>query len=192
MNLEFNKDKHEYSIDGKIIPSVTQILSAVGLSDFSCVSPDILQVACERGTIVHQYVEWHNLGVLDEESVDPELRGYFDAYLSAGIPKPVSSEKIVYSKTFNYAGTLDQLVTPRWINEIKTTAQQSPVHGLQLTAYWLAEHDINDKPDKLTALYLKPDGTSGLVEYQYEPLVWLSILSICNWKRKNNLTQKGN
>jgi hypothetical protein len=39
--------------------------------------------AAERGTVVHRILELYDEGDLDERSIDPELRPYFDAWLKA-------------------------------------------------------------------------------------------------------------
>lgn len=191
VNLTFNEEKHEYRVGGVVVPSVTTILSAVGLYDFDFVSSETLAVAAERGKIVHTYIEWYEQGELDESTIDPELAGYFESYIKmkdAGLlpERPSAIEKRLYSAKFKYAGTLDQMYGNDWINDIKTGLLGAE-HGLQLSAYWMAEHEsLTDKPRRLTCSYLHRDGTCGsLVEYKYEPLIWLSVLTDYNWRVKN-------
>lgn len=189
--LQFDEATHRYTVGGRIIPSVTQIISAVGLYEFDFVSKETLAIAAERGRIVHKAIEWHEQGLLDESSLDPELAGYFEAYLAAKkageLPeKPTAIEQRVYSAKYQYAGTLDQMFGERWIHDHKTGAE-SPVHGLQLSGYWLALHpDIRDKPEHLTCGYYRPDGGHKVVEYPYEPLAWMAVLADYAWRRKNN------
>lgn len=191
--LQFDEAAHRYTVGGKIIPSVTQIISAVGLYEFDYVSNETLAVAAERGRCVHTYIEWHEQGVLDESSIDPELRGYFEAYLAAkaagALPNetPSAIEQRIYCAKYQYAGTLDQMYGGDWVNDIKT-GSPSPVHGLQVSAYWLALHDgdLRVKPKRLTASYLTRDGGYSVVEYPYEPLAWLAVLADFKWRQKNN------
>ena len=194
--LTFNEELHEYRLDGVVIPSVTTIISAVGLYEFDYVSSETLEVAAERGTIIHRCIEWYEQGQLDESSIDPELVGYFESYLKmkeAGLlpARPVEIEKRVCSKRFRYAGTLDQKYELDWINDIKT-GMPGPEHGLQLSAYWLAEHeDMLTKPERLTASYLHRDGSTGdLVDYPYDPQTWLAIRTEYEWRKKNNKISK--
>lgn len=195
--LIFNEDRHEYSIGGKILPSVTTILSAVGMYDFDFVSAETLRIAAERGSIVHKYIELYEQDDLDESSIDPELQGYFESYLRMKDAKllpdrPSAIEKRIFSAKYQYAGTLDQMYENDWINDIKTGLPGAE-HGLQDTAYWLALHEQNlsDRPRKLTCSYLHRDGTCGdLVEYPYEPLQWLTVRSDYNWRLKNNKIKK--
>lgn len=188
--LKFNAATHTYTCRGKVIPSVTQIISAVGLYEFDFVSRQTLAVAAERGRVVHECVELFERGELDESSVDPELAGYFEAYLECrkvhAFPPPVAIEERVFSEPYQYAGTLDQEFPGDWLNDIKT-GPPSPVHGLQLSGYWLAKYGMSRKPQRLTGTYLKPNGDHELREYPYDPLVWLAVLTDYRWRAKNNL-----
>ena len=73
--LLFDEAAHRYTVNGQIIPSVTQIISAVGLYEFDFVNAETLAVAAERGRFVHSMIEWYEIGELDESSIDPELKG---------------------------------------------------------------------------------------------------------------------
>lgn len=189
--LIFDAESHTYTLGGVKLPSVTTVLSAVGLYDFDFVPAETLRIAAERGKIIHCCIEWYEQGELDESSIDPELAGYFESYLrmkDAGLlpDKPSAIEKRLYSAKYKYAGTLDQMFGSDWINDIKTTLPGAE-HGLQLSAYWLAEHEnMLIKPRRLTCSYLHRDGSCGdLVEYRYEPLAWLAVLTDYRWREAN-------
>ncbi len=189
--LIFDAELHQYSVNGRIVPSVTQILAGVGLSDYDDVPRHILEVAQERGSIVHTYIEWYERGVLDYDSIDPALEGYFNAYLKCRVnenfPEPDAVENRVYSAQYGYAGTYDMLFGGTWLHDHKTGVK-SPVHGLQQTGYWVAEHpDIRIKPSRLTCGYYHDDGDYELVDYPYEPLIWMAVLTEYNWRKKHNL-----
>ena len=191
--LRFNAERHEYTVGCIVLPSVTTIISAVGLYEFDSVPIETLEVAAERGRNVHTYIEWYEQGVLDMASIDPELEGYFNAYLSMKaeglIPeKPFAIEKRSWSHKYRYAGTMDMLFNGgRWIHDHKT-GLPSPATGLQLSAYWLMDHpDMSDKPERLTAGYLTRRGEYNLVDYDYEPLAWLAVFADYGWRVKNNM-----
>ena len=95
---------------------------------------------------------------------------------------------IIMAKKYNYCGRCDA-GGDRIRIDFKTTAQESAVTGLQLSAYWMADNPayLNDKPDLLLGLYLHPDATYNLVEYRYEPLQWISCLTVYNWQKKNGV-----
>ena len=190
--LTFDNARHEYRLDGVVIPSVTQILKAVGLSDYSHVPADKLQLAAERGTVVHEIIELYEKGTLDESTIDPALRGYFESYLrakDAGLlppERPSAIEKMVYSAKYKYAGTLDQMYRDNWINDLKTGKPQ-PEHELQLTAYWgTMPNAYYFEPYKLTGTYLHEDGSiADVIEYRCSPSMWLSALAVYRWKEKH-------
>lgn len=194
--LQFNEEKHIYTnADGIHVPSVTRILSAVGMyQGLNNIPAHILETAAERGKAVHSMIEFHCQGDLDENSIDPDLMGYYEAYLNCRKDHPdifaklTFFEKMIYSEKYNYCGRCDA-GGDRIRIDFKTTAQESAVTGLQLSAYWMADNPayLNDKPDLLLGLYLHPDATYNLVEYRYEPLQWISCLTVYNWQKKNGV-----
>lgn len=78
MKIEFNQEKHEYTVDGKIVPSVTQVLKTNGLApDYSHIPPSTLEKAAERGTLIHKAIEMH---VKHGDIYQEELREMVLAY----------------------------------------------------------------------------------------------------------------
>ncbi len=191
----FDDENHKYTV-GKIkLPSVTQILSAVGMyKGLENIPKHILDVAAERGKTIHTIIEYHLNGELDESSIDPELMGYFQAYLACRADHPeifdnlTYFEKTVYSKKFGYCGRVDA-GGDRIMIDFKTTAQESAVTALQLSGYWLSEHEdyLLDKPDVLAGLYLHRDATYNLVKCVYQPMIWLNCVAVHNWQKKNGI-----
>ena len=191
----FDSEKHEYRAGGRKLPSVTQILYAVGMyKDLDNIPRHILEVAAERGKIVHEIIELHCKGELDESSIDPELMGYFQAYLSCRSDHPeifenlTEFEQMGYSEKYGYCGKYDA-AGDRLIVDWKTTALPSPVHGLQMSGYWLSKHPdiVNDKPDGLYCPYFHLDGTYNLVKYDFQPVIWLNCVAIYNWQKRNGI-----
>lgn len=136
--LQFDPASHAYSVDGQLVPSVTQALSI--LSDFSSVDPDLLKRAAHFGTHVHQACDLWNRGVLDLAALDPELRPYLDAWrnwLDVSGAVVISSEQRVFHSMHRYAGTLDAVVEiggRQAVVDIKT-GQLPKTVGPQLAAY---------------------------------------------------------
>ena len=69
--IEFDEEKHEYRLDGNVIPSVTQLLKKHGLvADYSMVPESILSAKAERGTLIHKeiqdYIEKNEVGFTQE------------------------------------------------------------------------------------------------------------------------------
>ena len=75
MNLQFDAAAHQYTLNGRRIPSVTQILGQV--VDFSMVPPDILERKCAIGQALHNAIALEIENDLDHDSIDAAVLGYF-------------------------------------------------------------------------------------------------------------------
>jgi hypothetical protein len=185
--LTFDADTHRYAVGGKPIPSVTTVLRAAGLIDFSGVPLPVLDPARERGTRVHLATELDDRGELDIGSVIPEELGYLDAYRrfkrEAGFIA-TSIEQRVYSHRYWYAGTLDRIGLmrkKRCLLDIKTGAPQRAV-GPQTAAY-KAALPMNVMPR--FAVYLQPDGSYQLASLNDSDdlAVFLAALRLVTWRK---------
>lgn len=171
--LQFDAETHRYSLAGCPLASVTQILKARGLIDDRWFTEE----ARERGSFVHQAIEYLNYGDLDWSSIPDEYRGYVDAWAlflaDAGF-EPCGAELALGSAVNGYAGTLDAyglLNGKPALVEAKTGAL-APWHFVQLAAYHdllmdpVNAHALGLKPEDAPALHLtcqlKPDGTYAL------------------------------
>ena len=106
--FEFDPVAHRYTLDGRALPSVTQILR--GLDDFSNVPARVLEKARDRGSRVHAACNLDVLGTLDENTVDDEVAPYlaqFRRFLRESGFTPTLTECRVYDDKLWYAGTLD-------------------------------------------------------------------------------------
>ncbi|MFA5321364.1 MAG: hypothetical protein WC373_01715 [Smithella sp.] len=191
--LTFNAELHEYrDAKGNVIPSVTQVLESVGLSDFSGVPADVLAVAQERGLVVHKITELYDMEMLDMSSVDPKLKGYLTAYKKFlndfKILSFMAIEEIVYNLIGDYAGTLDRIAETqkgKILFDIKTGVF-SIAHGPQVATYEAA-HAGNCKIDTIGTLYLNDDGTYKFKEEhnrKYSFLIFLNALTVHKYKMK--------
>ncbi len=82
MTLEYDPEKHQYLVDGKVVPSVTQLVAPLG-ADFD--DPDdmlesVLDAATDRGATMHAYIEHRLLG---GEAEDFELPSMYLPYADA-------------------------------------------------------------------------------------------------------------
>ena len=168
--LVFDEDRHIYTYEGHIYPSVTEICAP--LQSFDDVSPAVLQQAQRRGTQVHEYTQLIDYGVTAEElEVEPELAGYVLAYmrfLRDYKPEWTMIEQPLVSVRRYYAGTLDRfgkIDGKHWLVDLKTTAQpKRPTlisWACQLVGYGqMLECDIY----RFVDLQLKKDGTYRLFD----------------------------
>ena len=67
--LEFNPENHEYRWDGKIVPSVTQVISE--FLPFDGPDNDVVRNAAHFGSAVHKATEFRDMGKNAE--IDPQL-----------------------------------------------------------------------------------------------------------------------
>lgn len=188
--IVFDEARHEYLVGGRLVPSVTQVLSI--LQDFGAVPADVLAAAAEFGTHVHQAVDLDNKGVLDEASLDPALAPYLADWRSflcdtgAGV---LASEVRVYHPGRKYAGTLDALVRIRnkvAVVDVKT-GQVPRTVGPQLAAYELAYSASDENEHAIRRrLCVQLTGDGYRVHEQKNPADWSVFLSALNcWRFRN-------
>ncbi len=190
--------KHIYTLDGVLLPSVTQILKGVGIIDFSNVPPSRLEAACKFGTAVHRATELWDKLTLDEITLDPHLRPYLDGWIlfckDFGFTSSVI-EVSMCSKIYRFAGTPDRL--GNWnkddsiiIPDIKTSFELSPATKIQLAGYDLmVKENAPNKKIRTTRLsvLLNEKGTYKLEIYKdkNDTNIFIAALSVYNWKGRN-------
>jgi len=115
MSLTFDDATHTYTLDGVVVPSVTGILRASGLIDFTGIPESILEAARVRGTTVHQAIAYFNDGDLDLELFEhdfPDYVGYLEGWLSFCRQRnftPILNECRIASRRHQIARTIDCL-----------------------------------------------------------------------------------
>lgn len=188
--LQFTPETHQYTWNGKPVPSVTQILQVMG--KYHDWNPDASEAARELGKAVHLATELYDNDDLDEESLDPQIRPYLDAWIKfkrdSGIVI-LANEQILYHPKYAYAGTLDRvgmLKKDRALVDIKTGLLY-PTYGPQLSAYKNAwEIKTGMKINSRLAVQLRESGDYRLTPY-VSPNDWpafLACLSIHNFKEQ--------
>jgi len=184
--LEFNADKHEYSIAGRRLPSVTQVLSMI---DDRHYDPFYLH----RGSMVHLACQYYDEGCLDEESLDPAIAPYLTSYKTFLIETGFQWWKLEMPKhhpRYFYAGTIDRIGDFQGRPAIIDLKSGQPVRTdeLQISAYWEL---IREEIDIFYCfdLYLREDGgMPKLVEVKKPRLllpVFLSCLTLYQWKENH-------
>lgn len=99
----FNKENHTYTLDGKILISVTQLMRKHRLApDYSGINETVLQCKAERGTLIHEEIERYiKHGELGFTSEQDDFIGFAK---ELGL-KNMRSEQIVNNDLV--AGTID-------------------------------------------------------------------------------------
>lgn len=192
--LEFKEETHQYFYNGLEVPSVTQIISASNITALDNIPTSILDNASERGTAVHQAIEFYNKYKF--ANISDEYKGYFEAYKhwreqrvqNAEYEVKIESELQVYHKILNYAGTIDMLITntreKHILIDIKTTNELNMKYvSLQLSAYKEALVSEGKKVEGMYVLWLKKDGTYEYKEVPDKKNIFMYSLLLYNfWK----------
>ncbi len=187
--LAFDQGTHTYRLDGKVVPSVTQVLEC--LHDWSRVPRDLLEAKRQLGTAVHIACELDDANDLVEESVHESVRGYLEGYRKFKRemrPEVLAVETKVANHAMHYAGTLDRVLGVdgiKWLVDLKSCTQVHAPVGPQTAAYLAALGDPSIT--RRAALQLKPDGT-----YKFHPLndpsdiaVFMACLTVHRFKEKH-------
>lgn len=141
--LQFDPGAHRYTYDGQWVPSVTKILQATGTIDTRWYN----RAGRDRGSSVHELLEFVDLFGEGAEEAPEELRGYVRAYESFLETSGFRAEEVEhplyyrFSSGEEYAGMLDRagpLNGRRVVLDIKT-GSPAAWHKLQAAAYALAD-----------------------------------------------------
>jgi hypothetical protein len=160
--VEFIAEGHIYTdatVDGigRRYESVTSILKAEGLIDTRFYD----DWSRDRGSMIHLATHYDDMGELDEETLDPVIRPYLEAWRkfrkeSGFVPEVI--EVPMMSINYRYAGTPDR---------------------------------IGQLPGKITraAVELHDDGGYRLIPFmdRQDFNIWLSVLAVHNFKKNNGL-----
>jgi hypothetical protein len=157
VGLTFDPDPHVYTLDGDRVPSVTGILKAAGLIDFSHVPLSILEAAQHRGRTVHAAIHYYNENDLDIDQFGrdfPTYAGYLEAWLAFTDQRhfrAVLNERRLASRKHQVAGTADcfgYLDGVPVLLDFATGRPQDVAKDLQTAAYhalafeWATEDDL--------------------------------------------------
>ena len=167
MRVELDRDSHIYRIDGRIVPSVTQIISD-GKKNFYTLGSD------ERGHRVHASTILYDTDSSSTVDDYPEyLRGWVKAWASFRKESgffPLHTEIIGCDHDGRYAGTIDRIgsIGKRKLTiDIKSGGKERK-HKLQLAGYHGLEGvdeagDLWTGANELAIVYIRNDGT-----YQFD------------------------
>jgi hypothetical protein len=193
--LEFDEENHIYHVDGKVYPSVTQIIKP--LYSFDGIDSGVLEYAAARGRAVHKAVELWNANDLDESTLDPVLVPYLEAYKKFATEMKFTathSERHLAHPSMHYAGTPDiegkineGKHKGEWLVDLKAVAVLHASAGVQLAAY----ANLIGKPSiRRAAVQLKPTGKYLFEEYPSKAdwPTFVACLTVHNFRENNHVT----
>lgn len=189
--LSFDPVEHRYWLDGRPVPSVTQVLAGAGLVDWTYCN----DYARERGSLVHKAVAIELRGGLDWSSVPEEFHPYISAELQAiedlGA-EVVDSERLLVSKLHGCAGTLDRVVRVNgdlWLWDLKT-GPVVPAYALQTAAYAdMYQEETAQRIKRRYGLRANSDGTYELIPFtdRQDIVNFHAALRVVQWKRAKGM-----
>jgi len=186
----FREEDHTYWDGNTRYPSVTEILQAEGfISTFW-----FDDWSRTRGIYVHKAIELYNKGELLESDLDERLAPYLDAwrrFKENSEIEIIASEKIVYSDTWQYAGTLDidceingeeSIVDPKSGSVDAATALQLAGYAMTYENYYgLKRYGLSLKGGRPSIVPFKDTMDFG---------VWQSLLTVYHYKLNHNLIKE--
>ena len=187
--LSFREEDHRYFLNGAEIPSVTSLMKPLSNEFYKEVSPEILNKAANRGTIVHNACE--NYALYGVEDICPEYAGYFAAFLNwwnENNPSPLATEVKVYHRILRYAGKADLLCLINGrvtLVDYKTSSQVNKMLcGVQLEGYDRAFESHGIKIEDRLILHLCRNGLYSAVPFEKSSKRWSvfsALLTIRNY-----------
>ena len=190
MKFEYIDETHEYRLNGRRIPSVTEILKEViGLQWQAG------EWHMDKGKVVHQCAALIARGVSFKNN-DQRISGQVEAcnkFFSDHKPEVISVEAQSYHPTYLYAGTSDlvcrmmgHIVVVDWKATIPDTVE------LQLAAYGLMQKPVVNYG---AAVELRENGTykiGGLYDLRKSMNSFLSCMTVYGLKQKfGRIDKKG-
>ena len=195
IDFTFDAERHLYLVQGKPVPSVTQVLHSAGLSaDYSIVAPEVLDRKRIIGEYVHKATQYLDESCLDMDTVDPEIQGYLAAY-EKFIPesgfRPQLIEHRLVGRIYGMlcGGTIDRtgaMAGKLWIIDLKCIERLYPAFALQTAGYELLLPKPVVPPFKYdrAVLQLRLDGSYKFTAYSdlADFDVFRAALVVTAWK----------
>ena len=161
MEIKFDENLHKYTVDGKEVISVTQLLQKHKITpSYDAVDKELLRVASERGTLIHEEVEkWIESGECGFTEEAEKICDYLNS--TADRDSQIISEQMVANDVV--AGRFDVIYTHAKklvLTDIKT-GNTKHLFGWswQLSLYkYLYEKMYGKEIDSLQILWAKNGG----------------------------------
>jgi hypothetical protein len=180
----FDPSRHVYTDGGKVLPSVTQIISKVLPRQWNADDWSL-----RRGQMVHKAIAMHLDGCLDMDTVDDRIKARVLAAVDACRVmdwRPGYVEKIIAHPVMGYAGmpdfVTDGAVIVDWKGTVEATAE------LQLGGYACL---VEVCGIKVKGLYGVQTTEAGYKFAKYDvrraKAYWVALYGVYGWMVKNGL-----
>jgi len=188
--LTLEPEHHVYTVDKRVVPGVTSILQ-----DNFGVKPYWSEWHAQKGRAIHQAIALLVKNKLDWTSVDHRIIGRikaFQRFIQETRYEVIQSEVSLFSSRYQFAGTLDLVVSDGAVNpiliDIKPPSAE-PIVDLQLALYaLLLEEEGRYKIKRAACVCLKDNGDYSMkwVEnLKHAKRVGLACLTVSNWQTEH-------
>ena len=175
-DIQYNEEKHEYTLNGEVVPSVTQL--AQKFSGYDTAWLQAHPEYAERGTIAHN--ELAAYFAPDSEMKVEDFTSDVAKELSYNFvrSKTLQTEVLVYNERLKYAGTVDLLDVVggqcMMIVDWKTGAHINRLYcRCQLSLYYLALKEMGVDVSGAGMCVITPDGAR-----YFEPFTWAEMQAL--------------
>ena len=176
--ITYNEEKHEYTLNGKVVPSVTELAK-----QFSGLDTTWLQAHpefAERGTIMHnQLADWFANGTepTDEKAIAIAAKLVRDT-------QKQECEVLVYNEALGYAGTADMVVRDGkkiiaiidFKSSDNTSTRNKNYCACQLNLYRLALEDMGADTSSVSMVIINPMATHYCRKMTWEDMQELATV----------------
>lgn len=195
--LQFDEQKHEYSVNGVKLPSITEIIGPITFTKYR-VEASVIEQAAFRGSMIHEFTAMFDRGDLeDDTSIPVDTALYLKAWKDFCHDYQASWKFIELPLACNsMAGTVDRIGTidgKTVVVDIKTTSSMDKASKIalcsQLYGYSILceENDIPVDFASSMGVQLKKDGTYSVYtagetgqKYGFNPAELFSQMKFLN------------
>jgi hypothetical protein len=185
MMRTFDERSHSYTMDGRKLPSVTQIINRVCPREWRAD-----EWALNRGRQVHAAMSMYLRGVLDMDSLDPRIVGRVNAAILAcrdfGWRAELIEERMAHG-LLGFAGTPDAVMAGAVVVDWKGTPLDGAV-GVQLGLYSILCEENGVKVKRLIGVHTRDDGSYRHEDYKVTAARADAVhfLGVYKWMMRNN------
>ena len=181
-NVVFDESTHTYTVDGQVLPSVTEIIRFLHYDTAVGADKAMRDYAADRGTRIHEACTAYDFDGEDAE-VDADIVGYVQAYAAFkrdyGIADWLYYEKPIGSVELGFAGTPDRIglidgkmaiLDFKTGSNVNKHALEAQLNGYEVLASTTESPYKNDpflqglRIERLVGLQLKKDGAYRIID----------------------------
>lgn len=189
--LAFDEPSHTYRWNGRVVPSVTQVIGHLMDDKLRFIDRDTLALAREKGIAIHKTIELHATGRLKKcpTWIEPMLAAW-EKFVERNSFRLVVAEYRVYHDGMGYAGTIDLVGDVKGVPSIvdlKRTFLAGRVTGLQTAGYKRAWNQCDPRHIvNRYALVLGADGEPKLEQFNdpADDAAFLACVTMWKWQQK--------